>query len=303
MEFGLDGASWQAYPDWQGLWDEGYRFMIWKVTGENNYINPTAQVNLQRAAAVGFVTGGYDWVEPQRATFLPTGEDAANDYLRTLDAIGAFRKGFLPAVDWETPEWFTGPLGRNVEPYMRRYFFRLFDFFKFKVKTYTAPYFLAETGGYQWDWFPQVSDYWIAAPGKDGQLPDNTPWPSGALVRPWAKAEFHQHDWYGTSPAVVGNFDRDRYQGTVKQLWALGWQGAPTPEPEVGEVQEPPADKVTSYINAKGELILVANMGGVNKDVLGTNWQDVGGSTVNDKGEIHDRTIRANEFLPWKRRA
>ncbi len=208
-------------------------------------------------------------------------------------------------MDWETAEWFSGPLGRNVEEYMRRYFFRLRDEFVRRggkrTLTYTAPYFLEETGGYDWAWLPEVTDFWIAAPGPtkgpDTMLPDDAAWPKGALVLPWSKATMHQHQWYATSPGLVGYIDRDRFDGSREQLLALGLGGVP--EPEEGQVQEPPAGKFTAYVNDQKEPIFVWNMGGQvgPGGILGINVQDLGMTvdSATEPGVPIDRSIQGNE--------
>lgn len=306
MIFGLDGASWQGYPDWAKLHAEWHRFMLWKVTGEGNYVNPTAQANLARAFDAGFVTGGYDWVEPQRSAFLPTGEDAANDYLRVLDAIGAWRKGFLLGVDWETPEWATGPLGANVEGYMRRYFGRLYDVAMAKrmdnIDIYTAPYFLEETGGKHWDWLARYR-LWVAAPGPQAQLPDDTAWPEGVWLAPWDRATLHQHQWHATSVGVSGEFDRDRFDGDERQLWALGYQGVPNPEPEVYDMLVPPEGKWSVEVLPNGNTAMILNFGGQTypDGILGAAIVDVGVTvkSMTEEGVSVSRSFQNEEAKNW----
>lgn len=304
---GLDGASWQGYPAWDQLYAEGRRFMLWKVTGEGNYVNPTARVNLERAYDAGFVTGGYDWAQPENAVALPTGEDAANDYARVLDAIGAWRKGFIPAVDWETPGWATGPLGTNIEEYMRRYFARLYDIATIdkdcqNIGVYTAPYFLAETGGTAWAWLRKYI-YWIAAPGQDGKRPDDAAWPDGALVAPWDEAAFHQHSWYETSPAVVGTFDGDRYKDDMARLWALGYQGTPQPTPGGDEVQVPPEGKWSVAIMPNGNTVMVLNFGGQTTPdgLVGAAIVDVGVTvkSLTEPGVTVSRSFKDEAAQQW----
>lgn len=301
MIFGYDYASHQGYPNWPQL-KPGHDFAICKVTGEGSYVNPYAATNLARSHDAGFITGGYDWVEPQNSAALPTGEDAANDYLRVLDALAAWRPGFLLGVDWESPEWATGPLGRNVEEYMRRYFFRLRDEFVrrggHRPLCYTAPYFLQETGGIDWSWLPEVADYWMAAPGPatgpDDMLPDTIAW-QRPLGPPWSVVTIHQHQWYASAPGLIGPIDRDRFNGTREQLLALGLGSADLGKE--GEVQEPPEGKFTAYINARGNPIFVWNAGGVTPRIDGINVQDLGISveSATEPGVILDRSIQGNE--------
>lgn len=56
------------------------------------------------------------------------------------------------------------------------------------------------------------------------------------------------------------------------------------------------------YLNERGELVVWANFGGVNTEVLGVNYADLGGSTRNAKGETWDRSIIGNEWQPWVKR-
>lgn len=298
---GLDGASWQAYPDWPKLYDEGHRFMIWKVTGEQNYVNPTARLNLERAHNAGLVTGGYDWPEPQRAGVLP-GKEAAEDFWRVCEAIGALRKGFLPSVDFETPEWHTGPLGRNIEPFMKPYMYRLKELAGCDLVPYSGPYFLEETGATHWDWLGRdFPHWWEAAPGKSGQLPDDTDWPPG--YPPFGEPDFHQHQWYATSEAVAGNFDRDRYKYDTARLWALGYQGTPTPEPEEAEVQVPPEGKWSVEIMPNGNTVMILNFGGQTTPdgLVGAAIVDVGVTvkSATEEGVTVSRSFKDEQAQQW----
>lgn len=298
MIYGLDGASWQTYPDWQKLWDEDHRFMIWKVTGEGNYVNPTAAPNLQRAAAVGFITGGYDWVEPQSGM---TGAQAAEDFYRVCEALGALRRGFLPGIDFETPDWHTGPLGRNIEPFMKPYMYRVRELFACEIIPYSGPYFLDETGARDWDWLGKdFPHWWEAAPGA-GMLPDNAPWPSG--YPPFGEPDFHQHQWYATSDAVVGQFDRDRYKDDVTKLWALGWQGTKQPVPGGDEVQVPPEGKWAVEIMPNGNTVMVLNFGGQTPPdgLVGAAIVDVGVTvkSMTEPGVTESRSFKNEAAQQW----
>lgn len=292
MIYGVDVASWQGYPDWPLLKQQGHEFMISKVTGEGSYINSYAVANIERARAAGLVVGGYDWVEPQSGM---TGEAAARDYLRVLDAIGARQPGDLLTVDYETPDWMNGPYGRSIEPFMKAYLYTLRDEGGQPVIVYTAPYFLKETGAERWDWLGQDFAYWIAAPGPTAMLPDDAPWPSGALVKPWAQAIMHQHQWHARSAAVQGEFDRNRFNGTREQLLAYGRGGAP----KEGQVKEPAAGTATQYLNERGELVAVVNFGGEATKILGVDYQDIGGRVENAQGATYHRSLQQGVMQGW----
>lgn len=294
MIYGVDVSSWQGYPNWPLLKSEGHDFMISKVTGEGHYINPYAATNIQRARTAGFIVGGYDWCQPQMASTM-TGAQMARDFLRVLDAIGARQPTDLLAVDFEDPEWYTGPLGRNIEPLMREYFYTLRDEGGQPVICYTGDYYLKETGANGWAWLGKDFLFWQAAPGA-GMLPDDSPWPANRA--PFASTLLHQHQWHATSAAVVGTFDRNRFQGTREQLAAYGRGGAP----QEGEVKEPAAGMADQYLNAKGELIAVINFGGEATEILGVNYADVGGSVRNKKRQEYDITLRNGVMGPWNLR-
>lgn len=259
MIFGVDIASWQGNPDFARLKAEGHEFAITKTTGEQNYVNPLWRGNRDRARAADLIVGTYDWVEPQGAASL-SGADAARDYLRV---IGERQPTDLLCVDFESPEWTSGPLGRDIEPWMREYLYTLRDLAGQPVIVYTARYFLEETGATGWDWLGKDFLYWQAAPGPKAMLPDDAPWP--ATTPPFAATLIHQHQWHATSAAVVGEFDRNRFQGTRAELAAYGLPGTP-----------PAASTLTTpAISWEGEGTIVAS----------EEWVIV----RNDQGQVYQR--------------
>lgn len=284
MLFGLDIASYQGYPDFVQLAEEGHSFCITKVTGEQHYVNPFWARNMASARAAGMVVGGYDWVECQSGD-APTA--AAEDYLRVL---GERQVGDLLTVDFETPEWHTGPLGRDIEAWMRTYLYTLRDKGGQPVIVYTAPYFLLETRALGWEWLGRDFLLWQAAPGQDAMLPDDARWPVTPL--PWTSTLIHQHQWHATSDAVRGEFDRNRFRGTRAELFGYGLPGPK----EAGEVQEPAAGKFTAYINARNEPIFVWNAGGQTPRIDGINVQDLGLSveSATEPGALLDISIQNN---------
>lgn len=297
MLYIIDCASHQGLPDWAQLKAEGHAGMITKVTGEGHYVNPYWEQNVVAAKAAGLVTGVYDWVQPQMAAQLSPREAAA-DYLRV---VGGHLDGALLTVDFEDPEWHTGPLGRNIEEYMRVYLYALKELSGKEVIVYTAPYFLAETGARHWSWGARDFHYWIAAPGNatgtHNMLPDSAPWPSGTLIAPWVTAVLHQHQWFARSSAVRQHFDRNRFNGTMNDLLKLAGQQ----ELSKGEgiVREPAAGKFTAYENDKGEAVFVWNMGGeVGPDgILGIHVGDLGMTvdSATEPGKQVSRSIQSNE--------
>lgn len=302
MIYGLDIASHQGICDMAQLRQEGHDYCIAKCTGEGDYINPFYRPNHDRAVAAGLITGSYDWIEPQDAR---SGAWLAGDYLR---AIGPRPAGHLLCVDFETPEWHTGPRGRDIEAFMREYLYTLKDRAAQPVIVYTAPYFLIETGAQHWAWLGRDFLYWMAAPGPatgpNNMLPDDAPWP-GTVTGPWSVATLHQHQWYAQSAAIGSgaHFDRNRFRGDRAALLALGYQGTggETQPQEENDVQEPPEGKFTAYINKAGNPIFVANFGGKTPRIDGINVQDLGLSveSATEPGVILDRSIVANEVKPY----
>lgn len=298
MLYGVDVASHQREPDWAGLKAEGHSFMVTKVTGEGRYVNPYWALNHDRARAAGLVPGTYDWVEPQGAGELSGGE-AARDYLRV---VGSRDFLSLLCVDFETPEWADGPLGRNIEAWFREYCYTLKELARKPIIIYSAPYFMRETGAERWDWLGKDFIYWMAAPGNaspTNQVPDNAPWP-GTVTGPWKVVTIHQHQWFGTSPSVVGHFDRDRYRGNATDLLALAGAG----ENMGADVREPQPGKWTAYVNEQGETIMVQNFGGNTSKIVGSRIVDVGVSveSATEPGKILDRSFKNEQAQPWQER-
>lgn len=293
MLFGIDAASHQGRIDWRQLRAEGHEFAIVKVTGEGNYVNPYWYDQREGARAAGLVPGTYDWVEPQRAGVLP-GPLAAADYLR---AVGRRQPGDLLAVDFETPEWAEGVLGRNIEPFMRAYLYTLKELAGQPVIVYTARYYLDETGASGWDWLGRDFVLWQAAPGRDAMLPDDAPWPG--TPAPWRETIIHQHQWHARSVAIVGEFDRNRFRGARGDLARLGYRDAGG-----GEVREPVAGKYTAYINEAGETIVALNFGGQTARIDGVRIVDVGVSVESqtEPGKLLDRSFQNEAAQPWRGR-
>jgi len=162
--------------------------------------------------------------------------------------------------------------------------------------------------------------FWEAAPGA-GMLSDDAAWPPG--YAPFGRPRWHQHQWYATSDAVVGQFDRDRFDGDVAALaafgvpnhdlskkqplpatdpggaiaGALGQEGNVVKEPNV--VREPAEGKYTAYINDAGQTIFVANMGGEAVQVDGIAVVDLGVSVINKDGDKYDRSIQGDAIQAW----
>lgn len=294
--FGWDGASYQGVPDVARLRREGHEFCIEKVTGEGTYVNPVWRQVRDACRQAGVLFGTYDWCEPQGAL---GGADAAADYLRV---VGERRAGDLLTVDFETPEWFTGPLGRAIEPWMRAYLYALRDKAGQPVIVYTGPYFLDETGARDWAWLGRDFHLWQAAPGA-GMLADDSSWP--ATPAPFARTLLHQHQWYATSAAVVGQFDRDRFAGTREELLAYGYGGAVTTQTTTtttggAEVREPNEGEHTVYINERGNTLIAINLGGEATAVEGYAIVDAGATVVNPQGERYARSVQQNVMQAWQ---
>ena len=269
MLYGIDCASHQGYPNWSQLKAEGHSFMVTKVTGEGNYVNPYWALNHDRARAAGLVPGTYDWVEPQCPGGWRSGADAARDYYRV---VGSRDYGSLLTVDFETPEWANGPMGRNIEAWFRQYCYTLKELARKPVIIYSAPYFMRETGAERWGWLAEDFLYWMAAPGNaspGNQVPDSAPWP-GTVTGPWQTVTIHQHQWFATSSAVVGHFDRNRYQGSLTELAGLAGLGE-----QGDDVKIPAPGKWTAEV-VNGEAVFVWNMGGQTDEILGVAIQDIG---------------------------
>lgn len=314
--YGMDYASWQGRPDFPKLEGEGITFAITKVTGEGNYVNPYWHENTIAARFARIVSGFYDWVEPQGWANDGDGTASAHDYAGVITP--ALQPGDLICVDFETPQWNIGPLGTAIESAFKAYMFGLRDTLVAPIIIYTGPYFLDETGAREWTWLTEANGFylWEAAPGA-GMLPDDAGWLP--VERPFTKpAIFHQHQWYATSDAVVGQFDRDRFQGTADDLARYGVPNhflskAPlNPSGTLaaalaqigGDVKEPAEGKYTAYINDDGAAIVVLNFGGKTGRIAGVAIKDVGVTveSATEPGVLEDRSFKDEAAQPWNER-
>lgn len=297
--FGIDAASYQGVIDCAQLRADGHDFLIEKVTGEGAYVNPDWQANRDGARAAGLIFGGYDWTEPQGAQ---DGEAAAIDYLTTL---GTLQTGELLTVDYETPDWHTGPLGRSIEPWMRAYMYTLRDKAQQPVFMYTGPYFMQETGAAEWAWLGQDFHLWEAAPGA-GMMADDSFWPSAPT--PFTETLIHQHQWHAYDRAVVGEFDRNRFRGTRAELMAYG-------KPGVLVAQQTPAEAITAalppavqseaysfkpFLTDKGEACITLNCGGTSVSIDNFSVILATLDTTNAAGEHFQARVEQNIFS-WKK--
>ncbi len=314
---GMDYASWQGRPDFPKLAGEGITFAITKVTGEGNYVNPYWHDNTLAARLAQVITGFYDWVEPQGWANDGDGTASAHDYASVI--APALRPGDLVCVDFETPQWKDGPLGTNIESAFKAYMFGLKDTLVAPIILYTGPYFLDETGARNWTWLSEANGFylWEAAPGS-GMLPDDAGWLG--VERPFTQpAILHQHQWYATSDAVVGQFDRDRFNGSAADLARYG-----IPNHDIskkapldpigtiadvlaqigGDVKEPAEGKYTAYINQDGAAIVVLNFGGKTGKIAGVAIKDVGVTveSATEPGVLEDRSFKDEEAQPWNER-
>lgn len=301
MIFGWDEASWQGIPNiLRMIQVYRYLFCFEKITGEGNYVNLIWVAIRALCRQCGVLFGGYDWVEPHLMASDEDGVFYARDYLRVYTDR---QPGEIVGVDFESPLWASGPLGRNIESAMRAYFFTLRDEGGGKVLVYTARYFLQETGASAWAWLCEANGFylWQAAPGATGTLPDDADWPG--TPAPFAATAVHQFDWYGTNDAVAGNFDRNRFLGTIEELRALGLPGgAPAgPPTQEGEVQIPPAGKWGFQITEAGETVVALNFGGKTTRVSSVRIADigVGVESATEPGVIDYRSFKDEQALDW----
>lgn len=306
MIFGWDGSSWQGIPKVKLMLLAGFLFVVEKITGEGNYVNLIWEMIRQACYDAGVKFGGYDWVEPHLMDGPDAGVFYANDFLRVFKP----RPGDIVAVDFESPIWFTGPLGRNIEAAMRAYLFTLRDACGGRMLIYTAPYFLKETGADKWAWFNEANGFylWQAAPGETGTLPDDAPWPGPPA--PFTATLVHQFDWHRQLPAAIaGEFDVNRCEVTLDQLIAtVGFRtDAPsTPVEEPMSVPVPAEGKYGVIVLPNGNTVVVMNFGGQTTPdgVVGVRIVDAGVSvkSATAPGVIDDRSFKDEAAQPWRER-
>lgn len=310
MLYGVDLYSGQGVlstEQWRRLHqEEGVCYAICKATGEGAYFNGTYFTNRdnvrrlnQQLGYHAIIWGSYDWFEPSMAGMM-SGQAAALDY---LSAIGPRDTGHLLMVDFESPIWNTGPLGRNIEAYCREYFMTLSEESGQMVGVYYGPYFPIDTGANRWAWLGDTSRFyaWVAAPGKDQQLPNDTPWPGDTLAMPLPEVIIHQHQWHTRFAATGGTeWDGNRFRGSAPELLVYGNRGGDAVVQQT-KVTLPPDGKWSEGITEDGVPYIIWNMGGKTTGFDGIAIRDMGASVLSftEPGMILDRSIQDNVVHPY----
>lgn len=215
---GVDVASYQGYPDWQRVWDAGYRFGVTKFTEGLSYINPTAIHNWQEMGRVGFKRGGYHWGRPTQSA-----RQQAEFFWSAVQDAGGWQPGDFLTLDLEE-----GSPAVDEAVWAMQFMDALDDRIPADACViYTGRWFIDEQ--YLAD-NVELSKYHLWNAAYQSYMP-NTP-------APWSETKFWQFSSTGRVPGIDSNtVDLDEFNGTYEALRAFGTAGGPE-EPGGGE--EPP---------------------------------------------------------------
>jgi lysozyme len=220
MAQGIDVSKWQQQIDWAAVRAGGISFAYIKATQGLAHIDPLFGENWRNSQAAGVPRGAYLFFN---ANDDPRGQ--AQHLARTLQGI----PGELPpALDVERNEGVPGPeLVRRVEVCLDE----LEHLLKVRPILYTRASFYNESlrgPGGSLPNFHNTHPVWVAH-YTTGPLP--------AVPRGYTTWHFWQYTETGAVPGVLGNVDRNRFNGTVADLEAYLAQamgGARRPEPVAG---------------------------------------------------------------------
>ncbi len=238
---GVDVSLWQPNVDWAALRNAGVSFAFAKATEADNVTDPQFAKNWPGMKAAGVVRGAYHFFRPakdplkQAAFFTNTAKLEAGDLPLALDlessgnlAPGPLVQSILACLNeierlsGRRPIIYTGP-----------------NFWNTSVAAPNPP-----------DWAAGYA-LWIA---------NYTSGPKPTVPKGWTDWKLWQYTESGKFPGLTGNFDLDRFNGTVADLvqW-VGLSAQPQPAAQAQPQLQPqpaadsglaPKDLIANYIQA-----------------------------------------------------
>jgi lysozyme len=199
---GIDVSRWQEGIDWPAVAADGIHFAIARAaygTDKDTWFDQ----NWPAMKQVGLVRGAYQWFLPQN--------DPIEQAQFLLDTIGPLGPNDLPPVadveddGGQSPSTIVSKLAQWVA--------------HIESKTGRKP--IIYSGKYFWQDYVQSADftdlpYWV--PNYSADCPNL---PNGA----WTDWQFFQYTSTGSVNGVVGNVDRNLFNGTLQDLKALAGGG------------------------------------------------------------------------------
>ena len=201
---GIDVSKWQGEIDWDAVAGDGIEFAIIRATHGTDIIDEWFDTNWRRAREVGIVRGAYQ--------FFEGGQDPIGQADLFVDMVGELEPGDLPPViDVESPDG--NPPVAEYQDNVRAWLDRVEEGLGLPPIIYTGKYYWdARLGGTdEFEDHPLWQAWWSA------NCPDT---PAG-----WSQWTFWQYSSTGRVAGIGGNVDRDRFDGTIEDLLALGSGG------------------------------------------------------------------------------
>lgn len=210
---GLDVSSHQGEIDWSAIPHAGVTFVFVRASIGGHQVDSQFEANWSAAAAVGLIRGAYHYFWP-----LTAWREQANNLINT---VGTLQAGDLaPALDLEEAIGANDPQKRNVWldvpanqqlPMIQNWLRTAEQAFGIKPVIYTRQDFIESLLG---DGVQELADYplWIAH--YDVQQP--------SVPASWTSWNFWQYTETGSVQGVNGNVDRDRFNGSLGDLQAIG---------------------------------------------------------------------------------
>lgn len=193
-DLGIDVASYQGFPNWAAVADDGIRFAITKCSEGTNYLNPTFLHNWTGIRNAGLVRGAYHYARPD----LGGPQAEAQSFFRKL---GPLETDDILALDIETGngnlrEWVVAWLN-ECERLAGR-----------KAYLYSGMWFMLPHGLVHADVAAASGGLWLAAYQP---APPLVPEPWGGSGQPFI--------WQRSSTAsvsgIAGNVDQNVYLGLI----------------------------------------------------------------------------------------
>jgi len=201
---GIDVSKWQGEIDWDAVAGAGIQFAFIRATHGAEILDEWFDTNWRRAREVGIARGAYQ--------FFEGGDDPVEQADAFLSMLPALEPGDLPPViDVESPDGNPGvaQYQDNVRTWLDR------------VEAALGVPPIIYTGKYYWDDHLGGTDEFQDHPLWDAWWSDSCP----DTPRGWSEWTFWQYSSTGRVPGISGNVDRDRFDGTMDDLLALGAGG------------------------------------------------------------------------------
>jgi GH25 family lysozyme M1 (1,4-beta-N-acetylmuramidase) len=205
---GIDVSNNNGRIDWAAVASTGMAFGIAKITEGTWFRDGFFRANWDGMKANHIFRGAYHFARPSRSTAVAE----ADYFVNAFELLGRqLEPGDLAALDLEDPDV---PMFQDLSAWTLAWLRRVEERVGFKPLCYTSPGYAQQ---HRLANLPPIGEYglWLASWGVP------TPPPAPA---PWELVAFHQYavDGPGSVPGVVGEIDRNRFNGPVDASTSTG---------------------------------------------------------------------------------